>query len=35
MAKILNIGSLNLDYVYAVPHFVEAGETLLSATGAL
>ncbi len=31
MAKILNIGSLNLDYVYAVPHFVEAGETLLAA----
>ena len=30
MAKILNIGSLNLDYVYAVPHFVTAGETLLS-----
>ena len=30
MAKILNIGSLNLDYVYAVPHFVEAGETMLS-----
>jgi len=30
MAKILNIGSLNLDYVYAVPHFVAAGETLLS-----
>ena len=30
MTKILNIGSLNLDYVYAVPHFVEAGETLLS-----
>ena len=30
MSKILNIGSLNLDYVYAVPHFVEAGETLLS-----
>ncbi len=30
MAKILNIGSLNLDYVYAVPHFVVAGETLLS-----
>ena len=30
MAKILNIGSLNLDYVYAVPHFVEAGETLPS-----
>ncbi len=30
MAKILNIGSLNLDYVYAVPHFVAAGETLLA-----
>ena len=30
MSKILNIGSLNLDYVYAVPHFVEAGETLLA-----
>jgi ribokinase len=30
MAKILNIGSLNLDYVYAVPRFVTAGETLLS-----
>ena len=30
MAKILNIGSLNLDYVYAVSHFVEPGETLLS-----
>ncbi len=30
MARILNIGSLNLDYVYAVPHFVAAGETLLS-----
>ena len=30
MAKILNIGSLNLDYVYAVTHFVEAGETLLA-----
>ncbi len=30
MAKILNIGSLNLDYVYGVPHFVEAGETLLA-----
>lgn len=28
--KILNIGSLNLDYVYTVPHFVAAGETLSS-----
>lgn len=30
MARILNIGSLNLDYMYAVPRFVTAGETLLS-----
>lgn len=28
--KILNFGSLNIDYVYAVPHFVAAGETLSS-----
>lgn len=28
--KILNFGSLNLDYVYNVPHFVSAGETLSS-----
>lgn len=26
--KILNYGSLNLDYVYSVPHFVRPGETL-------
>ncbi len=26
--KILNYGSLNLDYVYTVPHFVQPGETL-------
>lgn len=26
--KILNIGSLNIDKVYAVDHFVQAGETL-------
>lgn len=26
--KILNIGSLNLDYVYQVPHMVQPGETL-------
>lgn len=25
---ILNLGSLNIDYVYAVPHFVRPGETL-------
>ncbi len=26
--KILNFGSLNIDYVYAVDHFVTAGETI-------
>ena len=26
--KIINFGSLNLDYVYRVPHFVRPGETL-------
>ena len=26
--RVLNFGSLNLDYVYQVPHFVQAGETL-------
>lgn len=28
--KILNFGSLNIDYVYSVEHFVRAGETLSS-----
>ena len=28
--KVLNYGSLNVDYVYQVPHMVTAGETLLS-----
>ena len=28
--KILNFGSLNLDMVYAVPHFVRGGETISS-----
>lgn len=28
--KILNMGSLNYDYVYAVSHIVEPGETILS-----
>jgi len=32
MKKILNIGSLNSDHVYAVPHFVTAGETLAAET---
>ena len=26
--KILNFGSLNVDYVYSVDYFVRAGETL-------
>lgn len=30
MPKILNFGSLNIDYVYDVPHFVQPGETLMS-----
>lgn len=30
MVKILNFGSLNLDYVYDVEHFVRAGETISS-----
>lgn len=30
--KIYNLGSLNIDYVYAVDHFVTAGETLASKT---
>ena len=28
--KILNFGSLNIDYVYHVPHFLRPGETLSS-----
>lgn len=28
--KVYNLGSLNIDYVYRVPHFVRAGETLSS-----
>lgn len=30
MMKVLNFGSLNLDYVYDVDHFVRAGETVSS-----
>ena len=26
--RVLNFGSLNLDYVYSVDHFVQPGETL-------
>jgi len=29
-AKILNFGSINIDHVYQVPHFVQPGETLPS-----
>lgn len=29
-AKILSYGSLNIDYVYRVPHLVQPGETLAS-----
>ena len=32
MARILSYGSLNLDLVYQVTHFVQAGETLSSAS---
>ena len=28
--RVLNFGSLNLDYVYAVNHFVQPGETIAS-----
>lgn len=28
--KVLNFGSLNIDYTYHVSHFVQKGETLLS-----
>ncbi len=30
MPRILNLGSINLDHVYRVPHFVRPGETLSS-----
>ena len=30
MSRILSYGSLNLDYVYHVPHVVAPGETLAS-----
>lgn len=32
MPKILSFGSLNIDYVYAVDHFVRRGETLASSS---
>lgn len=33
--KILNFGSCNIDYVYGVPHFAAAGETIKSGTRTL
>ena len=30
MARIINLGSLNIDFVYAMPHIVREGETLAS-----
>lgn len=30
--KVLNFGSLNMDYVYDVPHFVQPGETISSSS---
>ena len=30
--QILNFGSINIDHVYRVPHFVQPGETLASAS---
>ncbi len=35
MPRVLNLGSLNLDHVYGVPHFVRPGETLSSGSYAI
>ena len=35
MTRLLNIGSINIDYVYQVPHFLRAGETLEAADRAI
>ena len=32
MKRVLNFGSLNIDHVYRVGHFVRPGETLLANT---
>ena len=32
MGIVLNFGSLNLDYVYSVDHFVKPGETMSAKT---
>ena len=33
--KVLNFGSLNLDYVYTIEHFVQPGETLAATSRTL
>ena len=35
VVKVLNFGSMNLDYVYQVDHFVQAGETLSASSQAV
>lgn len=35
MSRVLNIGSLNIDYVYEVPHFLQGGETLAATNRAV
>lgn len=35
MPRIINFGSLNIDYVYAVTHFVRGGETLAASDRAI
>ncbi len=35
MTRLLNIGSINIDYVYQVPHFLRAGETLEAVSRAI
>ena len=35
MTRLLNIGSINIDYVYQVSHFLRAGETLEAANRAI
>lgn len=34
-ARVVNFGSINIDYVYAVPHFLRGGETLAAASRAV
>lgn len=34
-ARVINLGSINIDYVYQVPHFVRPGETLAATARAV